>query len=312
MKKINKKIPGLLPPPPKSEIDGRITDLSHKTIPELLDLRDRQLKLLNNKSFITKLADKGAKIQLFHDKIAAVLKAKQEEDHTCRLFSDMKLNPIEQEAVQNVEWEGKINNKEDSCLDSDDDSDPEDVMHILSQSTATEKKVKVLQAEKPSITVDDLIKIGDVPHVKYLVEKTESKCKSKDKGLFKPFKTTKSDVHDPAKEVHRKKHTKWEVTAATPPPIIHGPAKLLPLEESLELQKQYNIHLKEIEAHHAAEKLMTRVGMKMPELPSDTTKFGTYRDLNSDDSETSDVEGSDKEVHDEEPERGGVLFTVMK
>ncbi|CAH0406309.1 unnamed protein product [Chilo suppressalis] len=312
MKKINKRIPGLLPPPPKSEVDGKITDLSGKTVPELLDIRDRQMKLLNNKSFIAKLSDKGAKIQSFLDKVIAILKEKQEEEQTCRLFSDMKLTPIENEALQDIEWEGKINNNKETYLDSDDDSEPEDVMHILSQSTTTEKIVKVLPSEKPLITAEDLIKIGDVAHVKYLIEKTDSKPKSTGTGHFKPFKTTKSDVHNPEKEVLRKKHKHWEVTAATPPPIIHGPVKLLALEESLELQKQYNIHLKEVEAQHAAEKLMARVGMRMPELPSDTTKFGTYRVDDTEDSEASDVEGSDKEVHDEELERGGVLFTVMK
>lgn len=310
MKKVNTKIPGLLPPPAKTEIDGKITDLSSKTVPELLELRDRQAKLLSNKSFISKLPDKGCKIQAFHDKIVSTLKAKQEEEQTCRLFGDMK---IDSQAVQDIEWEGKLDSNKNTYLDSDDDSEPEDVLHILSQSTAHEKKVKVLEPEKPSITKEDLIKIGEIPHVKYLVEKTEHKPElKKATGKFKPFKTTVSDVHNPEKEILRKKHKHWEVTAATPPPIVHGPAKLLALEESLKLQKEYNSHLKEVEAQHAAEKLLARAGIKMPELPRDTAKFGTYRETNSDDSEESDVDGSDKEVHDEEPERGGVVFTVMK
>lgn len=310
MKKINTKIPGILPPPPKTEIDGKITDLSSKTITELKELRDRQLKLLNNKAFIAKLPDKGSKIQSFHDKIVSTLRSKQEEEQTCRLFGDMK---IDNDAVQGIEWKGKIDENRNTYLDSDDDSDPEDVMHILSQSTAQEKLVKVLPPEKPSITTEDLLKIGEIPHVKYIVQKTEAKpSPKKATGHFKPFKTTVSDVHNPEKEIHRKKHRHWEVTAATPPPIVHGPAKLLALEESLKLQKEYNIHLKEVEAQHAAEKLLARAGIKMAELPPDTTKFGQYRDAHSEGSDNSDEEGSDKEVHDEEPERGGVVFTVMK
>lgn len=310
MKKINKKIPGKLPPPPKNEIDGKIENLSAKTLPELLDLRDRQQKLLNNKAFIAKLADKGEKIRSFYDKINSEIKSKQEEEHTCRLFSDMKLG-IDKESIANVEWDGKIKRNENVYLDSDDDSEPEDVLHILSQSTAQEKKVKILQPQKPLITPEDLMNIGEIAHVKKLVEKTEVNIKPKLTGNFKPYKTTISDVHNPEKEILRKKNKHWEVTAATPPPIVHGPVKTLNLEESLKLQKEYNIHLKEVEAKHAAEKLFARSGIKMAELPEDTSKFGNYRTADSDDSEKSDLEDSDKEVIDEEPERGGVVFTVM-
>lgn len=312
MKKINKRIPGILGPPPRTEVDGKITDLSSKTMPELLELRDRQLKLLNNKPFISRLPDKGAKIQAFHDKIVAELTSKLEEEQTCRMFDKMRLNGVDPQSVQNMEWEGKMNRQKDVYLDSDDDSDPEDVLHILSQATAQEKKVKVLQPDKPLITPEDVIKIGDIPHVKYLVDKTETNQNSKTKEQFKPYKTTKTDVHDPGKEILRKKGPHWEVTAATPPPIVHGPAQILSLEESLKLQKEYNVHMKEIEVQHAAAKLLARVGVQMAELPEDTSKFGKYRNGDSDDSVVSDPEGSDKEVHDEEPERGGVVFTIMK
>lgn len=309
MKKINHKIPGHLPPPPKTEIDGGIADLSSKTISELLELRNRQVKLLNNKPFVYKLADKGAKIQTFHDKIVKELKSKQDEDQTCRLFDQLNLN---KQSVQQLEWEGKIVNKAQVLLDSDDDSDPEDVLHILSNSAAQEKQIKVLPPEKLLVTSEDLLKIGELPHVKYLVQKTETNPKVKTTGEFKPFRTTISDSQNPEKEITRKKHKFWEVTAATPPPSIHGPAKVLSLAESLKLQKDYNINLKAIEAQHAAEKLLARSGIKMSDLPEDITTFGSYRDPVNEDSDDSNPEGSDKEVLDEEPERGGVIFTVMK
>ncbi|XP_046964502.1 uncharacterized protein LOC124533339 [Vanessa cardui] len=313
MKKLNGKIPGVLPPPPKSEIDGKIENLSKKSISELLDLRDRQLKLLNNKAFIGKLADKGAKIRVLYEKIEIELKSKEDEEQTCRLFNNMKIDSIDKESVADVEWEGKIQRNQNTYLDSDDDSEPEDVLQILSQSTSQEKKVKVLQPDKPLITAEDLISIGEIPIVKKIVEKTELNIKPKLTGQFKPYKTTISDVHNPEKEMCRKRNKFWEVTAATPPPSIHGPAKILNLEESLKLQQEHNKHLKEIEAQHAAEKLLARANIKMAELPKDISQFGNYR-ADSDDtkSDESDLEGSDKEVLDEEPERGGVVFTIMK
>ncbi|KAJ2952863.1 hypothetical protein O0L34_g7228 [Tuta absoluta] len=312
MKKINKRIPGKLPPLPKTEIDGKIKDLSSKSIPELQELIDRQLKLLHNRPFISKLPDNGAKIQAFYEKVVQELQAKQDEDKTYRLIDNLRLSGVDKDSIQNVEWDGRVQRKRDTLLDSDDDSEPEDVLHILSQSTAQEKNVKVLKPEKPLITPEDLVNMGEVPHVKYLVEKTELNPKPKTAGQFKPFQTTKTGVHDPKKELLRKKHKHWEVTSATPPPSIHGPAKVLNLEESLKLQKEYNIHLKEVEAQHAAEKLHAQTGIKMADLPVDRSRFGAYRDACSEDSEQSDPEGSDKEVHDEEPDRGGVVFTVMK
>lgn len=313
MKKINRKIPGEIPPAPKSEIDGKITDLASKTIPELCELSDRQLKLLNNKSFISKLQDKGAKIQTFYDKIMQELKAKQNEEQTCRMLSNLNLNNFDKNSVQQLEWSGEIKQKRDLYLDSDDDSDPEDVLQILSQSTAQEKVIKVLEPEKPLVTPEDLLNIGELPHVKYIVDKTEIKAKPKVSSQYKPYKTTKSDVHNPEKEINRIRNKHWEVTAATPPPIIHGPAKILSISESLKLQKEYNAHLKEIEAKHAAEKLIVLSGVKMGNLPQNKTNFKDYRNLDSDDDDDdeSNHEGSDHEVHDDEPDRGGVIFTVM-
>ncbi|XP_045785763.1 uncharacterized protein LOC123881177 [Maniola jurtina] len=312
MKKINRRIPGILPPPPKSEIDGKIENLSAKSISELMEIRDRQLKLLNNKSFLRKLADKGAKIQEFYDKIVLEIKAKQQVEQTCRLFNDMSITS-NKDSIQNVEWEGKIQRHENTYLDSDDDSESEDALHIISQNTSHEKKVKVLQPEKVLVTPEDLLSIGETPYIKNIVEKTESNIKPKSTGQFKPYKTTISDVHNPDKEILRKQNKHWEVTAATPPPIVHGPAKSLTLEESLNLQKEHYKHMKVVEAQHAAEKLFARTGIKMAQLPEDSSKFGNYRSADSDDSRSdSDVEGSDKEILDEEPERGGVVFTVMK
>lgn len=309
MKRVNnKKMPGLLlPVSPKAEVDGA-ANLPTKTIPELLELKERQLKLLNNKSFINRLADKGAKIQTLHAKIVSALKLKQDSEETNQLFEKLNLN-IDAKSVQQVEWEGKIQNRKDTYLDSDDDSDPEDVLQILSQNTAQEKKVKILKPEKLLVQPDDLIKIGDTPHIKYIVDKTEVAPNPKASGQYKPYRTTKTDVHNTEKEMHRKKNKHWENTAATPPLIIHGPAKFISIAESLQLQKEQNKYLKETEALHAAQKLLSKI--KMGDLPDDVSTFGKYRDVMSD-SDDSDPEGSDKEVHDDEPDKGGVVFTVMK
>jgi len=77
-----------------------------------------------------------------------------------------------------------------------------------------------------------------VEHVKYIVDKVEKAQETNKKEPFRPYKTTKSNVHDPVKEKQRKLHKNWEITAATPPLIVHEAAKVLNLNESLKLQKE--------------------------------------------------------------------------
>lgn len=81
------------------------------------------------------------------------------------------------------------------------------------------------------------------PHVHYLVDKTEIQA-APPKEKFKPYRTTKSNVHDPEKERQRKQGKHWEVTAATPPPIQHNGTQLLNLIDSVEIQAQYLQKLK--------------------------------------------------------------------
>lgn len=86
---------------------------------------------------------------------------------------------------------------------------------------------------------------AELEHVKYIVDKVKGKEQRKS---FKPYRTTKSNVHDPEKEKQResKKDKHWEITAATPPLIVHGAAKTVDLNESLRLLKEQNIKLQVI------------------------------------------------------------------
>ena len=104
----------------------------------------------------------------------------------------------------------------------------------------------ILPPEEKLIKPEDLEEIdsfnstdpSDIEHVKYIVNLVESSEKEKRREKFMPYKTTKSNVHDPMKEKLRKKDKHWEITAATPPPIVHGAVQSLSLKESLTLQKE--------------------------------------------------------------------------
>lgn len=82
--------------------------------------------------------------------------------------------------------------------------------------------------------------VSELEHVKYIIDKVEKSQQesSKKRESFKPYKTTKSNVHDPMKEKERKQCKNWEVTAATPPLIIYGAVKAVSINESLRLQKE--------------------------------------------------------------------------
>jgi len=58
-------------------------------------------------------------------------------------------------------------------------------------------------------------------HALYLIDKTETSVNTPSREKFMPFRTTRSNVHDPDKERVRKKGKHWEITAATPPLIQH-------------------------------------------------------------------------------------------
>lgn len=77
-------------------------------------------------------------------------------------------------------------------------------------------------------------------HVKYIVNFVEKSKEGQEqkKESFRPFKTTKSNIHDPSKEKNRKYNKHWEVTAATPPLIVHEAVKPLTMSESLKLEKE--------------------------------------------------------------------------
>lgn len=127
------------------------------------------------------------------------------------------------------------------------------------------------------------------------------------KEKFLPFRTTKSNVHDPEKEKlrHKGHASKWENTSATPPSLIHSPAKVLSLEESVQLQEEKNRLLQQAQERYATERLTQRQEIKeqlMTAIYSDvmpgSTGITTYREVS--DSEEEIDEDEDDAKYDSE------------
>lgn len=168
-----------------------------------------------------------------------------------------------------MEWHGKIQPvKEEVMLDSDDEVDDVDPLKILARSMNV-KTVKILKPEKNLITEDDLQEIksfvierdkeDEIKKIigtnKYVSSSTDLDahaiylCDSENlektgRAMYKPYKTTITNVHDPEKEKVRKKHKYWEITAATPPLIVHNGVKMLSLHDSIVVQRDSKEGLK--------------------------------------------------------------------
>ncbi|KAK0168749.1 hypothetical protein PV327_002519 [Microctonus hyperodae] len=320
--RIIKKIPGVVTSSRKDS-QGYIDGLENKTMIELEDILLRQNKLLANKSFILKLPDRGEKILKFRDKVQNELAHRDEMEKASRLLSRLNIVSEGKNAINDLEWTGKYDEKSTQIveLDVDDELEP---LKILAQPTGAgvhKKKIINLQPEESFITPEDLTDIESfknepavLEHVKYIIDKVEKSDNgaTNKKQLFKPYKTTLTDVHDPMKEKLRKKHNRWEVTAATPPLIMHGASQMLSLDESLKLQENYFKKLKEIETKHAIEQLTRHMDeYNIGEIPINVGPYRATDQISND----SNSEHEEDEVYDDDGEddkAGTVVFSVDK
>ncbi|XP_077294239.1 RNA polymerase II subunit M [Arctopsyche grandis] len=287
------------------------------TLPELREALQRQEHLLNNKAFINKLPDKGEKIKKHRDKLLIEMARTDKIEESCKLLSALSIQPSKSE-IQNLEWRNHRNQNGTECLDSDDDSDPEDPLAVIASSTDVTKKIIHIPPEEKLITEKDVKEIEEFSldrpncefnqHTKYICDKTD-KSNLVIRESYKPYKTTKTNVHDANKEILHKRGKHWEVTSATPPPIIHGPIREISIQESLQLQSTQNQQLKDIQMKQASEKLTKLLGTNvdadiLSSFANEPYRESTEIQCNSDDE-------SDQEVYDEEPGDGGVIFPIV-
>ncbi|KAK3912442.1 DNA-directed RNA polymerase II subunit GRINL1A, partial [Frankliniella fusca] len=159
--RVIKKIPGKLPPPPKENII-LMGDLSKKGTADLLELLERQIKILSNKSLVNKLADKGEKVSDLKNRIEKELKSRDELDNTANLLSNLTLNQLNA-----LEWTGHCNpghrNVTPSIADHPDieENDPLKILATHSGTTDHKKQISILKQETTLVRAEDLINSGD-------------------------------------------------------------------------------------------------------------------------------------------------------
>lgn len=243
------------------------------------------------------------------------------------LLSRLNIASEGKAAMNQLEWTGvcpkEIHKDKIVELDTDDEEDP---LNILAQPTGTgihKKKVIHLQPEESLIKPEDLEEIesfkyegiSETTYVKHVVEKVE-KPQGKNplnRETFKPYKTSKSNVHEPEKEKERKYVKNWEVTAATPPHIVHGAVKTLNFNESLQLQREHVRKLQEIQAKHAAERLAQQLGLYGDDsVPKNVSTYRSHKNIEDSSSSSDSESGEENEVHDDEDhDKGGTVVYMI-
>uniref|UniRef100_A0A336LZE8 CSON008498 protein n=1 Tax=Culicoides sonorensis TaxID=179676 RepID=A0A336LZE8_CULSO len=149
--------------PSHSEGQTYRKNLKKLTKPELVEILEREEKLLKNKSKLNKLPDKGQKIREYYEKVQAELASRNEINLAAEQFSKLNIASVGQKALNNLEWTGDINPKKgvDVIVDSDDEVIDENIdpLKIIANSNETEKIIKVLPPEPSLITEEDLKEI---------------------------------------------------------------------------------------------------------------------------------------------------------
>jgi DNA-directed RNA polymerase II subunit GRINL1A len=244
------------------------------------------------------LPDNGERLKTFASKIEAELSKRIAVDGVADIFS--KLN-ISSSSVDQLEWCGSTNQEKNKIKNC-------------------EKIDLIACTNNMKFSADSASPVKLDSHASYLC-RMENLYKITDK--FLPYKTTKSDVHDPEKEKLRKKNKYWENTAATPPLIQHCAAKLLTLSESLELENEQREKLLKIANVQASERLREKQNRsyKYGKMVQ-TENFANYRcyeqnsgtstgsDDNANDDNDDDDSDDDANDADDNKEKGGVLFPV--
>lgn len=161
------------------------------------------------------------------------------------------------------------------------------------------------------------------PHAVYMMKKDVAFDKNtKIKEKFLPFRTTKSDVHNVEKEKQRKHGQHWEITAATPPNIRNNSVQMIPLQESIEVEKLHKEKLREQMEKQAEERLAVRqkiVAENISLLPPGSASldpnlfFQSYRQREEHFDENHDSEDeqfSDNSDDGEEPDTHGITILI--
>ena len=295
------KVPGDVPAVGKMSIEiARLREeIKTKTVPQLQEVVERQERILNNKALVKKLPDKGEKARKTKEMIENLIKDKDKVDGLEKEMEKMKID------TEKMEWKGNL------ILDSDDDSDPEEVgpvknpLAVLAQGIVPTVSSRAKEREEEQS--------GELNGLElYAVREAEKVDSVEIKDNFVPFKAVKSNevdedtkktlmnMSDVLKSAEKPELSRYEKrkqdrrqqkpkTPAIPLPEAYSCAtKQLSLTESLQLQQEQDRHLREVQLRHAELKLAAAVSVKAGEVRLEGSRFQEYRDQREEEEQEED------------------------
>ncbi|XP_021379595.1 DNA-directed RNA polymerase II subunit GRINL1A-like isoform X2 [Mizuhopecten yessoensis] len=281
---------------------GYVGDISSKSTVELMELLSRQEKILCKTKFVESLPDKGAKVRTFYEKLQQLLSVRTQQADGGHVFpptGQMSQNQVQSvpTGLRGEKQEQKMNNSSlsNKLHQTVPVSSFEDEMRLpqqeqnsmLTTSTTTmttqpqsdnssevEMKNDITENKNPK-TVHDSDLEGSLKKMQISAEVSVMDRIQKEKttnayskaiqnatAIHIPSKPNRSRDQNYAPPVHVTPRA-VEESAATPPLYKHKESKLIPLNESLSLQKTQKVKQEELQARHAAEKLTQRLGVTM-------------------------------------------------
>ncbi|XP_070493924.1 uncharacterized protein Polr2M [Chironomus tepperi] len=256
-------------------------DLTKLTRRELLDIESRQLKLLQNKSWLNKLPDKGKKIQDLYDRVVKALEFKNEVQNAAYLLSSLSLGSNN---LNNLEWEGSTEpQKKPQVIDSDDD-EVENPLEILVSSNSVYSNKKIIKQKtdensKPLITEQDIKEAKEIQngelHLDPVIEKICNYDKKEIPFRFLPHKSTEQPC--PLKKKDMSPNTK------TVNKHDNKGCEQIPLKESIVMEhkcrknRQESLEKQAMERLEAKKKELEAAGLKLSEPPTIIPSMTKYR-----------------------------------
>ena len=236
--------------------------------------------------------------------IENLIKDKDKVDGLEKEMEKMKID------TEKMEWKGNL------ILDSDDDSDPEDVgpvknpLAVLAQGIVPPVSSRAKEKEEKQS--------GGLSGLElYAVKEAEKVDSVESKDNFVPFKAVKSNevdedtkktlmnMNDVLKSAEKPELSNYEKrkqdkrlqkprTPAIPLPEAYTCAtKQLTLTESLQLQQEQDKHLREVQLRHAEEKLAAAASFKVEEVRLEGSRFQEYRDQREEEEEQEEDSGDE-------------------
>uniref|UniRef100_A0A069DSF7 Uncharacterized protein n=1 Tax=Panstrongylus megistus TaxID=65343 RepID=A0A069DSF7_9HEMI len=293
----------------KNASKEKVEDLSLFPKCTLLEMLDRQNKLLSNRSALEKLEDKGAKIIRTKKQIEDELEKRvNASTNLCEVMAGLKLSASQ---INALEWTQNTEELSREKFKEEEKESEDNPFKILATHSGTVFSKRTVKIEEPK----SLITEKDIEEI-YAAKLCDKIDKVEPTSRFLPHKTLN---HKFCSKKSLSDYKQQDLCSASQPPSKFGSIKPISLEASIRLQYEQAQHLKDVQLKHATERLKDKTYTIGKVLPLHE-KLKAYRnpalidsgsECDDDDDEEEIQEVEDECAGDEDTE-GTVTYRVIE